>query len=188
MRSAWIRAGAWIGAFVLVLGAPACGASSGSSSNGGVTRYDKNGKAVKPKSKPKPKPKSKYSIKISPPSVNDKPGKGSERTCRVTNYGGPDDAVNDFTASKEPFDAYAMAAAHRTLPFGSEVTVTNLVNGKKVTVRVNDSGPSSDRKFRRICLDLTYGAFAKIAKTTEGWIPAKVHVDSLGDGKYHPPP
>jgi len=186
MRSAWIRAGAWIGAFVLVLGVPACGASSGSSSNGGVTRYDKNGKAVKPKSKPKPK--SKYSIKISPPSVNDKPGKGSERTCRVTNYGGPDDAVNDFTASKEPFDAYAMAAAHRTLPFGSEVTVTNLVNGKKVTVRVNDSGPSSGRKFRRICLDLTYGAFAKIAKTTEGWIPAKVHVDSLGDGKYHPPP
>ncbi|MBI1401982.1 MAG: septal ring lytic transglycosylase RlpA family protein [Porphyrobacter sp.] len=47
------------------------------------------------------------------------------------------------TASGEPFDMGAMTAAHRTLPFGSLVRVTNLANGKSVTVRINDRGPFS---------------------------------------------
>ena len=45
------------------------------------------------------------------------------------------------TASGERFDMNAMTAAHRTLPFGSLVEVTNPRNGKKVTVRINDRGP-----------------------------------------------
>jgi len=45
------------------------------------------------------------------------------------------------TASGEPFDNRAMTAAHRTLPFGSLVRVTNPVTGASVVVRINDRGP-----------------------------------------------
>ncbi len=45
------------------------------------------------------------------------------------------------TASGERFDANAMTAAHRTLPFGTSVRVKSLVNGKEVVVRINDRGP-----------------------------------------------
>ena len=45
------------------------------------------------------------------------------------------------TSSGEPFDMNAYTAAHRTLPFGTMVEVTNLGNGKKVIVRINDRGP-----------------------------------------------
>lgn len=45
------------------------------------------------------------------------------------------------TASGEPFNKHALTAAHRTLPFGSRVRVTNLSNQKSVVVRINDRGP-----------------------------------------------
>jgi len=45
------------------------------------------------------------------------------------------------TASGEAFDMHAMTAAHRTLPFGSLVRVTNVANGRSVVVRINDRGP-----------------------------------------------
>ncbi len=45
------------------------------------------------------------------------------------------------TASGELFDPTAMTAAHRTLPIGSKVRVTNVENGRTVTVRINDRGP-----------------------------------------------
>jgi len=45
------------------------------------------------------------------------------------------------TASGEKFDQGKMTAAHRTLPFGTKVKVTNVANGRSVTVTVNDRGP-----------------------------------------------
>jgi rare lipoprotein A len=45
------------------------------------------------------------------------------------------------TASGEVFDMNALSAAHRTLPFGTWIVVTNLANGRSVKVRVNDRGP-----------------------------------------------
>lgn len=45
------------------------------------------------------------------------------------------------TANGETYDENALTAAHRTLPFGSRVRVTNLANGKQVVLRVNDRGP-----------------------------------------------
>jgi len=45
------------------------------------------------------------------------------------------------TSSGEPYDMYAMTAAHRTLPIPSYARVTNLNNGKSVVVRINDRGP-----------------------------------------------
>ena len=45
------------------------------------------------------------------------------------------------TASGEKFDAHDLTAAHRTLPFGTRLRVTNVATGRSVTVRVNDRGP-----------------------------------------------
>lgn len=45
------------------------------------------------------------------------------------------------TANGERHDARAMTAAHRTLPFGTKVRVTNKANGRSVVVRINDRGP-----------------------------------------------
>lgn len=47
------------------------------------------------------------------------------------------------TASGERFDPHALTAAHRTLPLGTKVHVTNLANGRSVVVRINDRGPYS---------------------------------------------
>jgi rare lipoprotein A len=58
------------------------------------------------------------------------------------------------TASGEDFDMFEMTAAHRQLPLGSLIKVTNLHNGKWIIVRVNDRGPYVKNRI----LDLSYGA------------------------------
>src|SRR3984957_1727983 len=58
------------------------------------------------------------------------------------------------TASGEPFNMYDLTAAHPTLPLGSWVRVTNLSNGRKVSVRINDRGPIVPGRI----IDLSYGA------------------------------
>ena len=63
-------------------------------------------------------------------------------------------AVGKRTASGERFDPNGLTAAHRTLPFGTRVTVTNPSNGKTVTVRINDRGPFT----RGVTIDLARGA------------------------------
>lgn len=50
-------------------------------------------------------------------------------------------ALNSKTASGERMNPAAMTAAHRTLPFGTKVRVTNNKNGRSVVVRINDRGP-----------------------------------------------
>jgi rare lipoprotein A len=58
------------------------------------------------------------------------------------------------TASGERYDSRALTAAHRTLPFGSRVRVTNLDNGRSVVVRINDRGPHVESRV----IDLSYAA------------------------------
>jgi len=58
------------------------------------------------------------------------------------------------TASGEPFDLYDFTAAHATLQLGTSVRVTNLSNGKKVLVRVNDRGPFGNDRI----IDVSYNA------------------------------
>jgi len=77
------------------------------------------------------------------------------------------------TASGERFNMNAMTAAHRSLPFGTRVRVTNLNNGKSVVVRINDRGPF---KHGRV-IDLSRAAAKKIGLTEHaGLAPVKVEV------------
>ncbi|MGI9526274.1 MAG: septal ring lytic transglycosylase RlpA family protein [Weeksellaceae bacterium] len=70
------------------------------------------------------------------------------------------------TASGVPFDMNEMTAAHKTLPFGTKVEITNITNGKSVIVTINDRGPYvGKRKF-----DLSKAAFHEIAKAGRGVI------------------
>ncbi|MHB1675961.1 MAG: septal ring lytic transglycosylase RlpA family protein [Sulfuriferula sp.] len=62
------------------------------------------------------------------------------------------------TASGEPYDMYAMTAAHPTLPIPSYARVTSLTNGKSVIVRINDRGPFHSRRI----IDLSYTAAHKL--------------------------
>ena len=62
------------------------------------------------------------------------------------------------TASGEPYDMFQFTAAHRELPLGTWVKVTNLRNGKWLMVRINDRGPVPESRI----IDLSYGAAAML--------------------------
>lgn len=68
------------------------------------------------------------------------------------------------TANGERFNSQAMTAAHRSLPFGSRVRVTNQANGRSVVIRVNDDGPHYGSRI----IDLSEGAFSQIASLSQG--------------------
>ena len=76
------------------------------------------------------------------------------------------------TASGERFDNNAMTAAHKTLPFGTKVIVTNRKNGKKVTVRINDRGPFVKGRI----IDLSRAAFSEIANLDKGVVNVEIRV------------
>lgn len=68
------------------------------------------------------------------------------------------------TSSGEIYDMYEMTAAHKTLPLPSYVEVTNLENGRKVVVKVNDRGPFHDNRL----IDLSYSAATKLGIVSKG--------------------
>jgi len=76
------------------------------------------------------------------------------------------------TASGERFNQYAKTAAHRALPFGTKVKVTNTKNGKTVVVKINDRGPFVKGRV----IDLSSSAFSAIGDTNAGVIPVKIQV------------
>ncbi|WP_431910465.1 septal ring lytic transglycosylase RlpA family protein [Nonomuraea jabiensis] len=91
----------------------------------------------------------------------------SSGTCGASYYGDP-----QMTASGERFDPSAMTAAHKTLPLGSKVRVTNPGTGESVTVRINDRGPYVGGR----CLDLSEAAFSAIGNTSAGVMRVKYEV------------
>lgn len=76
------------------------------------------------------------------------------------------------TASGERFNQLAKTAAHKTLPFGTKVKVTNLANNKTVLVKINDRGPFIEGRI----IDLSRSSFAAIADTGVGIIDVKMQV------------
>ncbi|MCW5646797.1 MAG: septal ring lytic transglycosylase RlpA family protein [Sphingopyxis sp.] len=79
------------------------------------------------------------------------------------------------TASGERFDPGQLTAAHRTLPFGSLVRVTNTANGDSVVVRINDRGPFH----RGRVIDVSHAAAREIGMHRSG--TARVKLALLGD-------
>lgn len=77
------------------------------------------------------------------------------------------------TSSGEPYDMYAMTAAHKTLPLPTYVRVRNVENGRSVIVKVNDRGPFKDNRL----IDLSYVAAAKLDMLTAG--TARVEVEAI---------
>lgn len=82
------------------------------------------------------------------------------------------------TSSGEPYDMYAMTAAHKTLPLPTYAKVTNVENGRSVVVRVNDRGPFHGRRI----IDLSYTAAAKLGVVKKG--TAKVEVRAIDPRRY----
>lgn len=78
-----------------------------------------------------------------------------------------------LTANGEKFNMNSMTAAHKTLPLGCTVRVTNKENGRSVIVKVNDRGPYVGNRV----LDLSYAASKALGFTDKG--TAKVHIEVL---------
>jgi len=85
------------------------------------------------------------------------------------------------TSSGEPYDMYAMTAAHKSLPLPAYVRVTNIRNGRMVTVRVNDRGPFHPNRI----IDLSYAAAKKLGITSTG--TGVVEVEVITPGKQPAP-
>lgn len=84
----------------------------------------------------------------------------------------------DTTAAGEIYDASEFTAAHRTLPFGTWLLVTNTENGKSVKVRVNDRGPYVEGRI----VDLSKAAFESIAPLSRGVINVTIQTTDPPDG------
>jgi len=86
-------------------------------------------------------------------------------------YAGPHQGRR--TASGERFDMHRMTAAHRSLPLGARVKVTNLENGRHAVVRINDRGPF----WRGRIIDLSYAAARRLGFARRGL--ARVRIETL---------
>lgn len=78
----------------------------------------------------------------------------------------------NLSASGERFNQYELTAAHRSLPLGTRVRVTNLNNGRSVVVRINDRGPFIGGRI----IDLSMGAASEIGMMSSGVAPVQVEV------------
>ena len=76
------------------------------------------------------------------------------------------------TANGERFNMYALTAAHRTLPFGTRLLVTNLENDRTVEVRINDRGPYVGARI----LDLSYAAARALGAVPTGVFPVTLRI------------
>lgn len=94
----------------------------------------------------------------------------------VASWYGPD-FHGKSTSSGEPYDMYAMTAAHKTLPLPCYARVTNLKNGRSVIVRINDRGPFVANRV----IDLSYTAAARLDIIGSGTAFVEVQTITPGD-------
>lgn len=89
-------------------------------------------------------------------------------------YSERDPGVNRHTANNEIFDDSDLTCAMWGVPFNQEIKVTNLENGKSVTVRVNDRGPHKRFVRKGRIIDLSKRAFSEIAPLPHGLIEIEI--------------
>lgn len=118
-------------------------------------------------------------VESRPPGV---PGQGTTRSIEgwsevgiASWYGGPHQGR--VTASGEIFDMTRLTAAHRALPLGTSLKVTNLENGRVVRVRVNDRGPYVPGRI----LDLSRQAARALGMVERGVVLVRLDVETTGE-------
>lgn len=89
-----------------------------------------------------------------------------------------------LTASGVPYNMYAMTAASKVLPLGTFVRVTNLENGKKVIVEINDRGPFVANRI----IDLSYTAASRLSMIGPGTALVEVQAINPNNPSHNPPP
>lgn len=104
---------------------------------------------------------------------------GHDLTGKASYYGDRYKSTR-HTANGEHFDKNAYTAAHKTLPFGTVVKVTNVKNGKTVTVRINDRGPFIVGRV----IDVTPVAAKELDMIRSGVIPVELEILSIPE-KHH---
>jgi rare lipoprotein A len=102
------------------------------------------------------------------------PGGGTVQTGMASWYG--PDFHGKPTSNKEIYDMYEMTAAHRTLPFGAQVMVTNLANGRTAVVRINDRGPFKNDRI----IDVSYAAARLLDMVGPGVVPVRLDILEAG--------
>ena len=85
------------------------------------------------------------------------------------------------TASGQIFDMHKISAAHKTLPLGTKIRVTNLKNGRSLTMTITDRGPFVKGRI----LDVSYKAARKLSFVNEGTTKVRIDVLRLGNNKYY---
>jgi len=103
---------------------------------------------------------------------------GETETGQASWYGA---AQGHRTASGEWFDPNALTAAHRHLPFGTIIRVTNQLNGKSVDVRINDRGPWRGHRI----LDVSDAAANALDMKRSGTVPVTIEIIKLGMPRRH---
>ena len=93
----------------------------------------------------------------------------------LASYYGPG-LHGERTASGEIFNQNELVAAHRTLPFGTIVRVTNLENGRQVHVRINDRGPFGRNRRKGTIIDVSKAAARHLKFTRDGIVRVRVEV------------
>ncbi len=154
--------------FALLLAALALAACGGSKvkgdgpPSGSVRIPDLPGDAV-----PRPEPRSKYGngpvYEVLGKRYVVMPSSSGYQERGVASWYGKKFHGN-LTSNREPYDMYAMTAAHKTLPLPTYVRVRNLRNNKSVVVRVNDRGPFVHNRI----IDLSYAAALKLDMVRDG--------------------
>jgi rare lipoprotein A len=84
-------------------------------------------------------------------------------------------------ANGERYDERKLVAAHRTLPFGSRVRVTNVSNGRSVTVRIVDRGPYGKNHREGTIIDLSRRAAERLRMIEDGQVPVRLDILTLAD-------
>lgn len=120
--------------------------------------------------KPSARPSASSSVKK---STSSSARAGATYTGKASYYA--DKFHGRTTASGAKYDKKKLTAAHKTLPFGTVVEVTNMANNKKVTVTINDRGPFVAGRI----IDLSRAAAEKIDMVTAGVVDVKVRIVSM---------
>ena len=112
-------------------------------------------------------------------NINKKNVKVGDVIAGVSSWYGPN-FHGKLTANGEVFDQYGVTAAHKTLPLGTVVRVTNIDNGKSIILRINDRGPYVGNRI----LDCSYGAATKLGFKDLGTANVEIKIIEIGDGVY----